>query len=181
MNSRKLLSLFRARETDAEKATFRNMMLITYCITLVAAAAILLIQFDTKHFTTWEELKKLKFPFGCAGEIPWDLYIVATICQSLVPTTLTFAGSILMLQSFSEYKYTGIKSSLFVAIVTLAIFGVVQNSAKTQFFLAVSSFGSVFLSVLTLYLSKSTFTLEVESSSSNRKRNAEITDCQPCA
>ena len=181
MRFRKFFRQQGIQENNVEKATFRNMMLITYCITIAAACATILIQFDALNLTTWARLDENRFSFGCVEGVSWELYIVATVCQSLVPTTLTFAGSVLILQSLSEQKSTGKKSSLFVAIVALAIFGVVQNAVKTQLFLILSSLGSIILSGLTLYLSKANFSLQIEDSPCNRKRKCEATDCQPCA
>ena len=178
---RTLINFWRIRETDTEKATFRNMMLITYGITIVAVASSLCIQFDACELTTLAKLNEHEFSFGCIEGIPWGLYILATVGQSLVTTTLTFAGSVLILQSLSGQTNTGKRSSLFVAIISLAILGVIQFAAKTQLFLMILSFGAVFLSIVTLCLSKSTFSLQMDDSPSNRKRKGELTDCRPCA
>lgn len=172
---KKFMPSRRFQENDIEKATFRNMVFITYCITFTAAFAALFLQFDSLDWET------ISFSFGCAKKLSPALYILATICQAIVPTTITFAGSVLILQSLAGQTTVGKRSLLFVSIVVLAIVNVAQNAVQSAGYLLVSSIIAIILSGVTLFFSKNTFSLELDTSTVGRKTKSEESDCRPCA
>ena len=111
--------------------TFAYSMWITYSITLGMAAFALFATFDGT--SDWQ---KSSYAFNVCSKLNWLAFTVATVVETLPVTTITFAGTILVLQSDWQNQL-GNAVKLFICIALLAISGFGLATIKTFDFLIV--------------------------------------------
>lgn len=153
-----------------ENMTFFQMLMITFVITLCMTFVIALIVFDNN-----QNVMNQGFRFSMIPNLDGYSYLFSTTIQTIVPTTITFSGTILILQSRSHMNRT-YKVLLFISIILLALFGVMQSSVKTVFYLSFTNIVLFFLVILSIFFSKKIFNLN----SSINKKN-ETSDGTPVA
>ena len=124
--------------------TFAYSMWITYAITLGMAAFALCATFDGT--SGW--LKSL-YTFNACERLNWFVFTVATIVETLPVTTITFSGTILVLQTDWQTQL-GNAVKLFICIALLAISGFELATIKTLGFLIVDILSCTLLSYFAL-------------------------------
>lgn len=155
------------QDFDEETMTYVQMLLITYVITIGIVFVFLCLLFDKTELT--------EFQFSRCEKVDPFLYSVSCVIQTLVPTTITFSGTIIILQSKLNSGKT-MKVLLFISIILLALIGVLQTSVQTSELLYISNFILLFLNFVSLFLSRKVFYLPVESSKGSK---CETSDCKP--
>ena len=104
---------------------------ITYLITILFTIFICINNFEERildaNYTesVWSFLLSSTggFNFGYCYDISAMNYLFAKIIETLIPTTVTFAGTILILQSV-KVRYTSLNAMLFIALTILLMAGV---------------------------------------------------------
>lgn len=159
--------------SSEENMTFLQMFLITFVITICMTAVIILLVLDSDYSNPEKTGQGLRF--SVFTNMDFFSYVFSSIVQTIVPTTITFSGTILILQSRSNMNRT-YKVLLFISIILLALFGIMQNSVKSLVYLNFTNAVLLILIVLSLFFSKKIFNLN--NSSTNKK---EISDGTPIA
>lgn len=103
---------------------------LTYLITISFTVFVvlnyyedLMVQNNILDYWTFLNNTSVTFSFGyCTGLDAWT-YLFAKIVETLIPTTLTFSGAILILQT-KVAKDTSLDAMLFISLVCLTIAGI---------------------------------------------------------
>lgn len=175
-NKQSLISKFRSFTymSSEENMTFIQMLLITFVITVCMTLVTVLLVFDHADFPSSDTSRNFQFSF--IENLDHFTFLASTIIQTVVPTTITFSGTILILQSRSNMNRT-YKVLLFISIILMALFGIMQNYVKSFPYLVTTNVVLFVLIVLAIYFSKKVFNLK--NYSLNKKK--ETSDGTPVA
>lgn len=110
------------------RETFLFSLLITYLLTLGLAIGSVAIQLDNVNQL------RIGFDFYSCKDLSAGMFVSAKLLETLVPTAITFSGTILILQTNASKKRS-LTVWLFVVITLLVIGGILLPTAKTKFFL----------------------------------------------
>lgn len=157
-------------ELTEEQRTFILMTLITYLITIAITVLPILIRFDDLNQENCDFYKCIK--------TSRFLYLTSCIIQTINSTTITFSGTIFVLQSQSDKKKT-FRVLLFIGIILLALIAVFQTSIYSEKLLYFTNVVLIIINVFVLYFSKLVFFLPPLIDNYISKR--EISDCKPIA
>lgn len=152
---------------DEETIAYIQMLLITYVITIVMTVVCLILLFDNNSID--------KLQFSRCKNVDQFLYSMSCVVQTLVPTTITFSGTIIILQSKFN-KIGTMKVLLFITIILLAVFGILQISAQTFSILYIANVMLILLNAFALFFSKKVFYLPAEDINVSK---CEVSDCKP--
>lgn len=157
-------------KVSSESKQFFLMFILTYAVTILLAVIIVFNHFDDEvekylfaaenaqeTLSSWQDIFRIlkgRLQFNGCGSLNPDTYIIARIAETLVPTTITFSGTILVLQVTANPKH-GLNTVLFCLIVLLALAGMssieVHNAVILDLYITmviVSSILCVFFSYI---------------------------------
>lgn len=121
----------RFRHHLQRRETFVYSLVITYLLTIAFTLASIAIQIDGTA-----AIRSNSFEFYKCTNLGLGLFLCAKLLETLVPTAITFSGTVLTLQTDSSTKQASVVG-LFVVITLLAVSGVALSTAKTLAFLEV--------------------------------------------
>lgn len=121
------------KEALCKKQSFALSFLITFVLSLGLTIALVGIQIDNK-WSTSESLNNIYFEFYECAKLSAGFFLAVKLIETLIPTIITFSGTILMLQANHAEKQN-ITVWLFLCIALLAAGGIALSTAKTSFFL----------------------------------------------
>ena len=151
-----------------ENKQFFLMFLITYSITILMAVLIAIMNIDEAInqaminpdielvYNNWGELIKNidnTFSFYNCETISFWSFVSAKIIETLVPTTITFSGAILVLQRTIR-KDSARPPLLFSLLVIIAMIGIAFTQAKSQIVLELYMATLLILIIISLLISR---------------------------
>ena len=123
------------RDKLERKKAFIFSLVITYILTIGLSAALIAIQIDHQQ-SNLEPNEVFSLDYNECKDVTEGQFWVAKLLETVIPTAITFSGTILILQTDHSSR-KGIMVWLFVDIALMAIGGFVLPSARTSDFLDV--------------------------------------------
>lgn len=124
---------FRLCDKLERKKAFIFSFVITYILTIGLSAALVAIQIDKERSSLGAD-ETLSLDYNECTDVTEGQFWIAKLLETLIPTAITFSGTILILQTDHSTR-RGITVWLFVNIALIAIGGFVLPTAKTPDFL----------------------------------------------
>lgn len=157
---------------------------ITYLITVLFALLVVFNYFEdimiaTKNTSSiWSFITTTqnKFTFGYCNDLNAWTYLVAKMFETLIPTTLTFSGTILVLQT-TKTRNTSLNAFLFISLFGFAMIGMFFMVAKLQTMLNFYMWVLLFLFFVVFIFSAKVFALQDKDDSvhKNEESDGQIT------
>lgn len=188
-NKKRFNRLRKKKYNRNENKQFYMMFIITYLISIVLSTAIMLNSLDdvfynvvySANIPNWNSLGFLERIQQLNGELQFyncqnlsiQLFFGAKLLETLVPTTITFGGTILILQMITAKKNLVFDSLLFCLLVFLTTLGVAFTTVKTVEILILYLILIAFFLVLSLVFSKKIYTLQNAGQTNHKIENSD--------
>lgn len=153
---------------------------ITYLITILFTVLVVLNQFEEIMFKMGSEENLLKFvftteekfSFGYCSNLNAFTYLLAKLFETLIPTTLTFSGTILVLQT-TTVKNTSWNVVLFIALLGFTMIGMFFMVSKLETTLRFYMWILLALFIVVFIFSAKLFTLQKKDNSLHKKEESD--------
>ncbi len=155
-------------------------LIFTYLLTIIFTVLVVFNQFEdimvslNYSNSLWDFIKTTteKFSFGYCQNVDARMYLAAKLFETLIPTTLTFSGTIFVLQTAKE-KSNYLNAFLAIILLLVAMIGVFFMVSKLEAMLTLYMWMLLILFLLAILFSSKMFALQNKDSSSHKKEQSD--------